>query len=143
MGSRTFSDSSLPTTPHSFQHSHSFQQHSTTMKITASLITLAALALGVAANNGGSAPAKDNIDTTILNYALTLEYLEADFYKGILARFDKHAFKAEGFNFATYQRVRELARQEAVHVTTLQTVLGADATSPCQYSFPYNTVSEA
>lgn len=51
--------------------------------------------------------------------------------------------QAEGFNFATYQRVRELARQEAVHVTTLQTVLGADATSACEYSFPYNTVSEA
>ncbi|KAG9022016.1 hypothetical protein FRB95_000995 [Tulasnella sp. JGI-2019a] len=37
-------------------------------------------------------------DVKILNYALTLEYLEGNFYSGALAKLDAPAFEAAGFH---------------------------------------------
>jgi len=76
-------------------------------------------------------------DTDILNYALTLEYLEATFYQEALSKYDESAFKAAN---ADRQRFTEIAAQEAQHVSFLAGALGSNATAACKYSFPYTDV---
>jgi len=102
-----------------------------------------AVALTVGAAALVNAQAKPDIDVTILNYALTLEHLENAFYHGVLAKFNEKAFRNAGYPKWVYQRVQKLAEQEATHVAFLSGALGSAATKPCQYTFPYKTVSEA
>ena len=100
------------------------------------------------AQSGTSTPADP--DVAILNYALTLEHLEAAFYTQGLTR-----FRATDFSTATFARVfgpgtvagvyTNLGRirdHEVAHVRALQEAirsLGGTPVSPCTYSFPYNT----
>ncbi|KDQ57093.1 hypothetical protein JAAARDRAFT_58577 [Jaapia argillacea MUCL 33604] len=77
-------------------------------------------------------------DTTILNFALTLEHLENAFYSGGLAEFDDAAFAQAGLPPYARGRFIQVAQHEAAHVDYLTKALGEKATQPCQYSFPYN-----
>ncbi|PVG00971.1 hypothetical protein CPB86DRAFT_157695 [Serendipita vermifera] len=79
----------------------------------------------------------DPSDTDILQYALTLEHLENDFYSGALSQFDAAAFESAGFPPWVRNRFQQIADHEATHVTYLATALGDIATKPCTYSFPY------
>jgi hypothetical protein len=76
-------------------------------------------------------------DTTVLNYALTLEHLESAFYSGALKKFDDKAFSGAGYEWWVRRRFTEIAAHEAAHVTTLASVLGDKATKACEYSFSY------
>lgn len=83
-----------------------------------------------------------DIDATILNYALTLEHLEAAFYKGGLDQFDAAAFAAADYPDWVRFRLTEIASHENTHVEFLTTALeaaGANATAACEYSFPYTS----
>ncbi|KAG8862912.1 hypothetical protein FRB96_000332 [Tulasnella sp. 330] len=76
-------------------------------------------------------------DVQILNYALTLEYLEDTFYSGALAKFDAAAFASAGFPSWVRERFEQISAHEAAHVAFLSGALGSSATAACNYSFPY------
>jgi hypothetical protein len=73
-------------------------------------------------------------DTTILNYALTLEHLENAFYSTALAQFDDAAFAAAGMPAWARGRFVQIGEHEQAHVAFLTQVLGDNATQPCNYS---------
>jgi rubrerythrin len=70
-------------------------------------------------------------DVKILNFALTLEYLEAAFYAEALAR---GGFSGSVLNFA-----QVVAAHEATHVATLKGVLGAKAVAKPSFDFKGTT----
>ncbi|KAJ7180923.1 ferritin-like domain-containing protein [Mycena filopes] len=76
-------------------------------------------------------------DTTVLNFALTLEHLENSFYSNALAKFSEHDFKKAGLPSWARGRFAQVAAHEAAHVAFLSEALGDKATQPCNYSFPY------
>ncbi|KAF2233592.1 Ferritin/ribonucleotide reductase-like protein [Viridothelium virens] len=77
-------------------------------------------------------------DADILNYALTLEHLEATFYRQGLANFSSSDFTDAGFNSSLYQNIQRIASDESSHVdfiTSALTAAGAPATAECTYAF--------
>jgi len=80
----------------------------------------------------GSIPASD---IAILNYALTLEYLEAAFYAEAVAN---GKLTGETQRFATV-----VAQHEGSHVTFLKTVLGAKAVAKPKFDFKGTTADQA
>ncbi|KAI0027668.1 ferritin-like domain-containing protein [Vararia minispora EC-137] len=80
------------------------------------------------------------VDVQILNYALTLEHLENAFYSGGLANYSQDDFAKAGFAPFVRGRFEQIAAHEASHVALLQQALGDQATHPCNYTFPYDTV---
>jgi len=67
-------------------------------------------------------------DVRILNYALTLEYLEAEFYKRAVAN---NPFSSDVLRVFA----RETAKHEAAHVKTLKSVLGKAAVKKPKFDF--------
>jgi hypothetical protein len=81
-------------------------------------------------------------DQQILNFALTLEHLESNFYSTFLARFDADDFEAAGYEPFVRGRFLQIASHEAKHVQYLENLLGAEATKACTYSFPVENVKD-
>ncbi|CDZ98487.1 Ferritin-like superfamily [Phaffia rhodozyma] len=102
--------------------------------IIASLLAASA-SVAAAAASSGPIRQRDNIDTTILQYALTLEHLENAFYSEALSKFDSASFEAAGLPDWVRRRVVQIGQHEASHVAFLQTALGDAATKPCTYNF--------
>jgi ferritin-like protein len=74
-------------------------------------------------------------DVKILNYALTLEYLEAAFYKDAVAR------GALSGNVLTFARL--VHKHERTHVKTLRNVLGHKAVKSPKFDFKGTTADQA
>lgn len=82
-------------------------------------------------------PAPFANDLDILNYALTLEHLEATFYREGVA-----AFTAADFNDGVYENLKVVAEHEADHVKLLTgAISGAGGTPVAEatYDFGYGT----
>jgi rubrerythrin len=74
-------------------------------------------------------------DVAILKYALTLEYLEAAFYK--------EAVDAGRLHGSVRAFARKVARDEATHVTALRQALGAQAQASPRFDFHGTTGSRS
>lgn len=94
------------------------------------------------------APAVPNPDIAILNYALTLEHLEAAFYVQGLTRYSATDFNATtlakvlgpGTINGVYTNLGRIRDHEVTHVSALQAAirsLGGAPVEPCTYEFPY------
>ncbi len=117
------------------------------------LIGGGALALTFASAPGvlRTAAAAEPSDIDILNYALTLEHLEANFYVEGLKRFNQGDFASakslKGFGGrvtnTVYDYFKIIRDHEVEHVSTLISVitsLGGTPVKPCIYNFGYNNV---
>jgi hypothetical protein len=83
---------------------------------------------------GASGAAVPQSDIDILNFALTLEYLEAAFYAEAVS---KGALSGETLRFA-----HVVAQHEADHVVFLKKVLGAKAVAQPMFDFKGTTASQ-
>ncbi|KAG9694520.1 Ferritin/ribonucleotide reductase, partial [Aureobasidium melanogenum] len=105
----------------------------------ASIISTAVLATAASAAPALMKRQSSDIDGTILNYALTLEHLEATFYAEALEKFTAQDFAAAGFNETDfYTNLQMIAKEEATHVNFLTTALKGAGVTPveaCTYDF--------
>lgn len=123
-------------------------KHAESRRNFAALAGLASIAVAASRSNAQTSTASAS-DIAILNYALTLEHLEAAFYVQGLNR-----FRATDFNNANFAKVlgsgtvagvyTNLGRirdHEVTHVSTLRSTirsLGGTPVEACTYNFPYN-----
>ncbi|KAF4594740.1 ferritin-like protein [Ophiocordyceps camponoti-floridani] len=75
-------------------------------------------------------------DTDILNYALTLEYLERRFYTEGLKNFTSDDFIDAGFDGKLYDNLARVRDDEKSHVKFLSTALGSAAIAEPRFTFP-------
>ena len=96
-------------------------------------------ALRAAAQDGLEAdPYFEDDGIAILNYALTLEHLEATFYREALA-----TFTADDFAPTVYDLLTQVGEHEAAHVEALSatiTDLGGEPVEELSYDFGYSDV---
>ncbi|KAJ5037820.1 hypothetical protein NUH16_011421 [Penicillium rubens] len=105
------------------------------MKLTNIALTSAAIGLA----NAGLVSKRAVSDADILNYALTLEHLEASFYEEGLKNFTQEDFVKAGMKDPFYANLKEVASDEKEHVDFLTSALKAAGASPvarCTYNFP-------
>ena len=101
---------------------------------------------------GGAKTANPITDLEILNYALTLEKLEYQFYKQGLGTFDTEAIDQSAVAERTGEsgesirdRLTSIREHEQKHVNLLSTVielLGGTPVSGLEFEFPYDSFSE-
>ncbi len=88
------------------------------------------------ASGGAAAPKSTSGDLGIVNYALTLEYLEAQFYDKVIA--------SHLFNGSVLSTIKSFGAEEHQHVAALKKVassLGTPAAKPTG-KFPINSASQ-
>ncbi len=82
-------------------------------------------------------------DEIILNYSLTIEFLQRAFYRDGLSSFQQAHFVSAGFQDPFYDNLQEIYSDEQAHVDFLNNTLhaaGFSTTVELEYSFPYNNV---
>ncbi|KAG0347035.1 hypothetical protein BG004_000260 [Podila humilis] len=103
-----------------------------------------AIAASLALTIAHGAPAMDN-ETTALNYALSMEQLQAEFYKQGLAKFKASNFTDAGYNGSTiHGRFVEMGNHEREHVEAITAAINKlkkKPVDPCTYKFPLENVT--
>ena len=117
------------TAPASTAQSCSSAAPSAAARILGAASLLGAIPGAAFASSKGSARSASDVD--ILNFALTLEYLEAAFYAEALS---KGALKGETLKYA-----KVVAKDEAQHVAFLKTALGMHAVKTPTFDFKGTT----
>lgn len=112
------------------------------MKFSTALLAAlpAAMAAPAALNNPFKRWTTPPTDVQVLQYALTLEHLEATFYAQALDKFSAQDFEDAGFADWVRGRTSQIAEHEASHVKLLSAALGNMTTPACEYAFPYTDV---
>ncbi|KAA6414942.1 MAG: hypothetical protein FRX48_01693 [Lasallia pustulata] len=113
------------------------------MRSTSIIAAFLAAGLSVASPIEKRVTAPTVNDGIILNYALTLEYLERKFYQEALANYTQADFVAAGFPDPFYTNLMEIYFDEQTHVSFLSGALAAAGITPTvelQYSFPATDV---
>lgn len=90
-----------------------------------------------------STPVVNDVD--ILNYALTLEYLERKFYSEGLTKFSRADFIKAGFADPFYTNLEQIYSDEKTHVAFISDALIAAKYTPTNelvYKFPFNNPLE-
>lgn len=101
------------------------------------LIT-ASISPPITGGNGVVAGAALNNDISILNYALVLERLEANFYTRFQSNFTRADFAAANYSNETYEYFNLIRDHENTHVRILTSVisqLGGSPVPECDYNF--------
>ncbi|KAJ6569790.1 ferritin-like domain-containing protein [Mycena vulgaris] len=109
-----------------------------------SIVASAILALSLTSLVNALPAKRDVTDPQVLNYALTLEHLEATFYKQNLDKFSDADFIKAGYPEWTRGRFTQIRDHEATHVEFLKTALeaaGVKAVLACEYDFPVTDVT--
>ncbi|KAJ5548484.1 hypothetical protein N7513_005718 [Penicillium frequentans] len=107
-----------------------------------SSVALASAAMGLAQATPLAERAQIT-DADVLNYALTLEHLEAAFYQEGLNNYTHADFQKAGMQDPFYANLKETASDEQQHVQFLTKALKAAGASPveaCTYNFPSTDV---
>ncbi|KAK8175991.1 Ferritin/ribonucleotide reductase [Phyllosticta citrichinensis] len=105
------------------------------MKVSTAIAALiSGLAYAVPTKRQESGPT----DVDILQYALTLEHIEAAFYAQGLQNFTQADFAAAGYDSTFYNNLATVAKDEADHVDFLTTAISGVGSTPvqaCTYAF--------
>lgn len=81
--------------------------------------------------------------TDILNYALTLEHLEATFYEQGMKNYTRDDFMAAGCEDTFYKNIMKVGEDEKSHEQSLTKALSAAGAKPVEhytYNFPVTDV---
>ncbi|KAI1115918.1 ferritin-like domain-containing protein [Nemania sp. NC0429] len=94
----------------------------------------------LAKRQNAAAAALGLADVDILQFALTLEWLEASFYQQGFAKFSDDQFLALGLNQAQLADLKSIGTSEEAHVGLLQSAIaqaGVQPVQPCTYNFGF------
>lgn len=102
-------------------------------------VAVAALAAGVQAHATPLAKRQVTSDFDVLNYALTLEFLERKFYQECLSKFNVQDFFDAGFHPSFSKQLHQIALDEQTHVDFLSGAIiaaGGKPVNEATYNFP-------